>query len=134
MPDIASTARNQLVGVALVVDDEHPEAAQLGRRLERRRAAVRAGSPTPSAQRQLRTRNVAPLPSPSLVRRDLAAVQLDEVAHDREAEAEAAVRARGAAVGLAEALEHVRQEVGRDARAGVGDRDLERCAGALRRG
>ena len=55
---------------------------------------------------------------------DLPAVQLDEVADDREAEAEAAVRARARGVGLAERVEHVREERRVDADAGVGDRQL----------
>ena len=41
-----------------------------------------------------------------------AAVHLDQLPHDREAEPEPAALARDAAVRLAEALEHVRQELG----------------------
>ncbi len=48
-----------------------------------------------------------------------AAVQLDDVAHDREPDAEPAVRARGRRVVLAEALEDVRQKVRVDTGAGV---------------
>ena len=44
---------------------------------------------------------------------------------DRQAEAEAAVAARGAAVGLTEPIEDVRQELGRDAGAGVAHRDFD---------
>ena len=40
-----------------------------------------------------------------------------------EPEAQAAVRARGGGVALAEPIEHVRQHVRRDALAAVGDRD-----------
>jgi hypothetical protein len=40
------------------------------------------------------------------------AVQLDQIAHERKAEAEAAMDAGGRTVGLPEALEDVRQEVG----------------------
>src|SRR5215216_3621127 len=43
-------------------------------------------------------------------RRDAAAVQLDDGAHDRQAEAEAAVVARTGGVRLAEAVEDVGQE------------------------
>ena len=57
------------------------------------------------------------------VGRHAAAVQLDEVPADREPQSEAAVRARRAAVRLAETLEHVGQEGRRDAVAGVGDID-----------
>ena len=77
--------------------------------------------------------NVAPCPSPSLSASHAPAVQLDQVAHDGETEPEAAVRARGAAVGLAEALEHVRQELGRDAAARIGDAQFQIPAIVLRR-
>ena len=63
---------------------------------------------------------------------DAAAVRLDEVPADREPQAEPAVRARERAVGLAEALEQVRQELRRDAFAGVADRDLDVRVHALR--
>src|SRR5207247_10007413 len=52
-----------------------------------------------------------------------AAVQLDQVAHDVEPEPEAALRARRARVGLAKALEHVREELPRDAGAAVAHGD-----------
>ncbi len=45
------------------------------------------------------------------------------MADDGEPEPESAVRAVRAALGLTEALEHVREELGLDARAGVGHRD-----------
>ena len=66
--------------------------------------------------------NVAPHPVPALSARIVPPMQLDQVPHDREAEAEAAVRARHAAVGLTEAIEDVRQELRGDADAGVGTR------------
>jgi len=50
-------------------------------------------------------------------------VEFDEVADDGEAEPEAAVRAGGGGVGLAEAVEDVGEEGGVDAFAGVGDAD-----------
>ena len=56
------------------------------------------------------------------------AVLLDQVAGDGQAQAEAAVIPRRAAVGLAEAIEDVGQEVGRDADAGVANLDLEPAA------
>ena len=52
-----------------------------------------------------------------------AAVQLHDVPHDREADPQPAVRARAGAVGLAEAVEHVRQEFGVDARCRCPRRD-----------
>ncbi len=54
-----------------------------------------------------------------------AAVQFDQFARDRQAEAEPAIgTVRHAVIGTAEALEHVRQEIGTDAAAGVADFDL----------
>src|SRR5206468_1366475 len=58
------------------------------------------------------------------------AVQLDQMLDDREAEPAAAVRARTRRIGLAEAVEHVREELGRYARTVVANRDLH---GVLRR-
>ncbi len=72
-----------------------------------------------------RRRNVAPRFSPSLADVDRAAVQLDDVADDGQAEAEAGVRPRRAAVRLPEAIEDERQDVGGDPFAGVGHHDLD---------
>ena len=60
------------------------------------------------------TVKVVPWPRPSLSTRDGAAVQLDELLHDGEAQPEPAVAARGGGVGLPEAVEHVGQELGGD--------------------
>ena len=68
-----------------------------------RRRAARAGSVT---------RNVAPRPSPGALGTHAAAVQLDEMADDGEAEAEAAEAPPCAGVGLAEPLEDVGHELG----------------------
>ena len=62
---------------------------------------------------------------------DRAAVQLDDVADDRQAQAEAAGLARRAGVGLAEPLEHERQELRLNADAGVADDDLDVRVDAL---
>ena len=75
-------------------------------------------------QRQ-RHQEGAPLAVARALHPHRAAVQLDQVAHDGEPEAEPAVAARGGAVELAEAVEDVRQELGRDAGAVVGDDDLD---------
>ena len=56
---------------------------------------------------------------------DGTAVELDEVADDREAEAQAAERPRARRVGLPEALEEVGEELGRDAPARVANGQLE---------
>ncbi len=71
------------------------------------------------------TVKVAPWPSPVLAACDGAAVQLDQVADERQAEAEPGVPARRRAVGLLEALEHVREHVGRDALPGIAHDDLD---------
>jgi hypothetical protein len=57
-----------------------------------------------------------------------AAMRFDEFADDREAEAQAAVRPGGRVVRLPEAIEDVRQQLGRDARARVADADLDDVA------
>jgi hypothetical protein len=46
-----------------------------------------------------------------------------EILHDREAEPEAAVRARAGGIRLAEAIEHVREKLGRDPLPCVGHAD-----------
>ena len=103
--------------VLVVVDDEDPDAVQgnaargrsgrwLGERLRSR------------GNRKSDRKRCAVIGSVAL-RLDVTAVQLDEVAHDRQAEAHAAVRARRGRVRLAEAFEHVREELGRDADARV---------------
>ena len=74
---------------------------------------------------------VAPWPSPGLFGADGAAVQLDECLTIARPEAEAAVAAGGGGVGLAEAVEDVGEELGRDALAGVGDGDLDVGVDAL---
>ena len=69
------------------------------------------------------TEKVAPFPGPGAVGLDRPAVLLDEMAHDRQAEAEAAVHAGVGGVGLGEAIEDVRQEPGLDAGPGVAHLD-----------
>ena len=71
------------------------------------------------------------LPFPGLAREaDLAAQQRRQLAADRQAEAGAAVLAAGARVGLLERLEDQLLLLGRDADAGVRDRERDRRAGA----
>ena len=77
-----------------------------------------------------RSRNVAPWPGPSLAACDGAAVQVDDVPHDGEPEAEPGVQPGRAAVGLTEAIEHERQHLRPDALAGVRDHDLDLRADA----
>ena len=56
--------------------------------------------------------NALPLPRPALVGADGAAVELDEVANDREPYAEASSGAVRGLPLLGEQIEHVRQELG----------------------
>jgi len=58
-------------------------------------------------------------------RADLAAVQLRELPHQRETDAEPTILAGRGGVSLAEALEHVGQEVRRNSLARVADADLQ---------
>src|SRR5207245_10209932 len=52
-----------------------------------------------------------------------ATVHLDQLAHDPEPDAEATMRPRGRAVGLAKTLEDIRQKAGADALPRIVDRD-----------
>ncbi len=58
-------------------------------------------------------------------------MRLDDLAGNGQAKTEPAMLARKPAVGLAEPLEEVRQEIGRDAAAGVADDDCDLAAGVL---
>src|SRR2546426_646282 len=62
---------------------------------------------------------------------DTAAVELDQVLHERQPEAEAAVGPRGGAVLLPETVEDERENVGADAPARVAHHDLDVRADAL---
>src|SRR2546427_10906730 len=62
---------------------------------------------------------------------DTAAVELDQVLHERQPEAEAAVGPRGGAVLLPETVEDERENVGADAPARVAHHDLDVGADAL---
>src|SRR5882672_7750213 len=57
-------------------------------------------------------------------------MHLDDVAHDGQADAQAAILARGGRVGLSKPIEDVGQESGLDAYAGIFDRDLDLTLGA----
>jgi hypothetical protein len=60
-------------------------------------------------------------------------VQVDELPHQRKADAHAPLRAVGVVVGLVEQVEDVRQRVGRDADARVDDVEPRLLAVALER-
>src|SRR5581483_1889858 len=105
---------NELARVVGVLDEQHADAVEGARgRLRRaRRRPQAAGGVLPAearaAARRQRDdeRRAAPLALAGRVHG--AAVQLDEVANGREAEAEPAVRARAGGFRLAKALEDVR--------------------------
>ncbi len=107
--DTAERGRHQLARLAVVVHDEHPQALEIDGR--RRRPAV----PGLRQHEGQAHRERRPLSFPPALRGDRPAVELDEVADERQPQAEAAVRTRAGRVALPEALEHVGKEVGADA-------------------
>ena len=78
------------------------------------------------------TRNVEPLPSPSLQTEMVPPCSFHDLFGDGETEPEPAMRARGAHLRLAEAVEYVRQEFALDADAGIGHFDGHHGAVATR--
>ena len=83
-----------------------------GRDVDHRMASAGRDVTAVSASRVGReTVNVAPRPGPGLAAAHRAAVRFDELADDRQADAEAAHAAHLFAFGLREAVEHVRQEL-----------------------
>ena len=84
----------------------------LGRAGQRERGGMRR-------RRQVDGEGRAACRAPAAVRAHLPAVQQRDVAHQREADAQAAGAPRRGGVGLSEAVEHVRQEFRRDAHAVV---------------
>src|SRR5690606_13099220 len=118
-------------GVRVVVHDQNTTApCKLRlRRLPERRALRSARG---RGGRQTDGEPAAPSP-PLAVRDDLAAVQMDDGSHDREAEPEAAQRTIDRLPSLSEHVEDLRQQVRRDAAAVVRDDELDEAAGTLRR-
>src|SRR5258705_12012543 len=123
--------------VPIVIDRENPETVQSWQftaicRRPRRRvlAPVRCRFRMDDHQRKPYPKRRA-LILPSAYHWNRSAMKLDEVADDRETEADAAVRAGRAAVRLAKALEDVRQEIGRDADARIADDDFDVRVDAL---
>src|SRR5439155_4875166 len=117
-----------LAGVRLVVDHEDAEASEpgclRGGRWRRGRVRGRARRPDRNLERQPH-REGGPLTLARALHAHAAPVQLDDLAEDREAEAQAAVRPPGRGVGLPEALEDAWEEGGRDALARVAHRELD---------
>src|SRR5262245_7157826 len=66
------------------------------------------------------------MPDPIAVRKDFPLVLLEEMTRDRKAQTQATVLARGAAIGLPEAIENVRQKFRLDTDAGIPHLDLDR--------
>src|SRR5262249_12400145 len=64
-------------------------------------------------------------PIAGAVGRDLTAVQLDQVAHNRQSQSQTAVLSRGRAVGLTETGKDVREKIRTDALTGVAHGDLD---------
>jgi hypothetical protein len=110
---------HDLPRLRIVLDEQDARALdarrQIARTVARRHAGLHRGH-----ERQ-RDGERRPLPFAVRMRRDAPAVHLDELARDREADAETACPASRAAVGLAEALEDVRQKTGDDPASRVGD-------------
>src|SRR5438067_753978 len=120
--------------VGLVFDEEHVEAVE--RQGARAGASREPAEPRGVARLDILRRHREPhreggaLALARTRGRHRAAVPLDQVAHDRQPEPQPPVRARARAVGLPEALEDVRQEVGRnpDARVTHADHGVMRVA------
>ena len=93
------------------------------RRGARRRPPAPGCAAVAAAATGRRTTNSLPLPGPSLCASTRAAVHLDQPLHQRQADAQPALRALQGAVDLGEHLEDAGQHLGRDADAGVPDPD-----------
>ena len=115
-----------LAGVGIVVHDQDPCP------VEHRRYSAPGSAGGCLGRGSIRARGPNREPDPENGSEPLAgtrglhgpAVQLDDVAHDGQAQPEAAVRAFGRTVGLAKALENVRQKTRGDPLSGVRDGDL----------
>ena len=92
--------------VHVVVDDE--DAQSRGAAPSRRLAGAQSAAGRGGSAAGSRTTNSLPLPGPSLVGGDGAAVQLGERPDQRQADAQAPLRAGERAVGLGEQVEHPR--------------------------
>ena len=113
-----------------VLDEQHAEAPRAPKRsrsiagFERRFRASPAG--------EMGTDGYG-VPTPTVLSAaTVSTVQLDQLPDERKPEPQAAVAAIGRRVLLAEALEHLGQEVGRNTQAGVADLQLERSSGSRR--
>ena len=123
---------HQLARVGLVIDDEDAQPVEsdglaiepAARRLGRNRVRVRGGEGKVDGEDG----------SAALARAlsiDVAAVQLDDVSHDGEAEPEPAVSAADRRLALSESVEDERKELAANALARVADRDPRHRVAAL---
>ena len=104
----------------IVLEDEHPQTGDVGGRPRRPRGRRGLGARFDERNHHPEGR---PVPLAGALRAHRAAVQVDEVLHDCEAETEAAVEPGGGAVRLAEAAEEVRDELARNPHPSIAHRD-----------
>ena len=120
---------HEIGGVGMVLGDEHAHADQHlaagGGGGRGRPAAAAAAGAAGQRQPHREGRALAPAGARGAHR---AGVQLGEVTHDRQPQAEAPVATRDRAVGLPEAVEDARQDLGLDPDAGVGQRQHRELA------
>ena len=140
-PRAASPSARDCMPHSARLQDEHARlvalssttssALALQLRLHADEVAVRAAGASAAGATRVKQK-VEPLPAPSLSTHMRAAHQLDQPPADRQAEAGAAVLARGRGVGLREGLEERSDLVGGDADAGVahGEREADASAGS----
>src|SRR5581483_11208813 len=129
---------DDLDGVRLVINDQHAQAVECRRAVESGpppRGRVTAGVPDrlhqDAHERELDGKGRAP-PGAGACGLDSAAVQRYQVAGDGEAQAQPPAGPLRAAVGLAETLEHMRQELRRDPYPGVTHPDFDMGVDALK--
>ena len=126
----SSSLRDALRGVDVVVDHEH----FLRRlRLGRSRGDCRAATARGLGQRQA-DGELAAAAQAVAFDRDAAAVHLDQLADDGQADAQAALRAIERLIDLREQLEDARQHLGGNADAGVLHLEHRLVVGTDRRG
>src|SRR5437867_5594815 len=115
----------RLAGVGIVVHDENVYALEGRSAVDTTTRALHG--PRLSLDRRVAGREThregRSQPFPRAFRVHGTPVQLHQVTDDRQPESEAAVLPRAGAVGLPEAIEDVRKEIGADALASVADRD-----------
>ena len=120
---LAEHRREQLQRIRIVVDQEHAGAIEpkpIGGNLHRLEPGLADGRL--GGQRQRHRERGASAGAVTLGLHG-AAVELDQVVHDRETEAESGLTPAAARIGLAEAVEDVGEQIGVDAETGVAHRE-----------